>query len=87
MWFWFLSCLKTQFENTKLIFLKFADIDETSKGCCGTGTIEYGDSCKGLSTCTDPTKYVFWDAVHPTEKMYKIIADEALKSLSVELLS
>ncbi|XP_030972219.1 GDSL esterase/lipase At5g45950 [Quercus lobata] len=63
------------------------DIDETSKGCCGTGTVEYGDSCKGLSTCTDPTKYVFWDAVHPTQKMYKIIANEALKSLSAELLS
>ncbi|KAK9267168.1 hypothetical protein L1049_009588 [Liquidambar formosana] len=56
-------------------------IVETSKGCCGTGTIEYGDTCRGLRTCNDPTKYVFWDAVHPTEKMYKILAEEALKSL------
>ncbi|KAG2687758.1 hypothetical protein I3760_09G065600 [Carya illinoinensis] len=63
------------------------DIKETAKGCCGTGVIEYGETCKGLSTCTDPTKYVFWDAVHPTEKMYKIIADEAVKSLSQELAS
>ncbi|KAM7525056.1 hypothetical protein LguiA_014958 [Lonicera macranthoides] len=54
---------------------------ETIKGCCGSGTIEYGDTCKGMSTCADPTKYVYWDAVHPTETMYKIIADEALNSL------
>ncbi|PON57394.1 Lipase [Trema orientale] len=60
-------------------------IEETSKGCCGTGTIEYGDSCKGLETCKDPTKYVFWDAVHPTQKMYKIIADEAVESVNANL--
>ncbi|KAG4945648.1 hypothetical protein AAZX31_15G076600 [Glycine max] len=51
-----------------------------SKGCVGTGTVEYGDSCKGMDTCSDPDKYVFWDAVHPTQKMYKIIADEATES-------
>ncbi|KAL5576643.1 hypothetical protein UlMin_018342 [Ulmus minor] len=62
-------------------------LEETSKGCCGSGTIEYGDSCKGMNTCSDPTKYVFWDAVHPTEKMYKILADEALESVKVQLLS
>ncbi|KAL6129993.1 hypothetical protein ACLB2K_068375 [Fragaria x ananassa] len=56
-------------------------LSETSKGCCGTGTIEFGESCRGLKTCIDPSKYVFWDAVHPTEKMYKIIAEKALQSL------
>ncbi|KDP21040.1 hypothetical protein JCGZ_21511 [Jatropha curcas] len=59
---------------------------ETSKGCCGSGTIEYGDSCRGLSTCTDASEYAFWDAVHPTEKMYQILATEALKSLNEALL-
>ena len=62
-------------------------LEETSKGCCGTGTIEYGDSCRGLETCKDPTKYVFWDAVHPTQKMYKIIADEALESVNANLFT
>ncbi|TKY71787.1 GDSL esterase/lipase [Spatholobus suberectus] len=57
---------------------------EGSKGCVGTGTVEYGDSCKGASTCSDPDKYVFWDAVHPTQKMYKIIADEAIESFLKE---
>ncbi|XP_024024764.1 GDSL esterase/lipase At5g45950 [Morus notabilis] len=61
-------------------------LTETSKGCCGTGTIEYGDSCRGMATCNDPTKYVFWDAVHPTEKMYKIIAEEAVESVNSNLL-
>lgn len=60
---------------------------ETSKGCCGTGTIEYGDTCKGLTTCSEPEKYVFWDAVHPTEKMYKIVALEALALIGENVLS
>ncbi|XP_055806471.1 GDSL esterase/lipase At5g45950 [Solanum dulcamara] len=59
---------------------------ETSKGCCGTGTTEYGESCKGLKTCGDRTKFVFWDAVHPSEKMFKIIANEALKAINIDLL-
>ncbi|XP_076917076.1 GDSL esterase/lipase At5g45950-like [Bidens hawaiensis] len=54
---------------------------ETSKGCCGTGTYEYGISCKGMDACADRDKYLFWDAVHPTAKMYKIVADGALSSI------
>lgn len=60
---------------------------EGSKGCCGTGTTEYGDTCGGMSTCSDADKYVFWDAVHPTEKIYKIIADAAIESIARELIS
>ncbi|XP_044495844.1 GDSL esterase/lipase At5g45950 [Mangifera indica] len=59
---------------------------EATKGCCGTGTIEYGNTCKGLSVCEDPSKYVFWDAVHPTQKMYRIIAQAGLKSLNENVL-
>ncbi|KAI3742847.1 hypothetical protein L1987_60543 [Smallanthus sonchifolius] len=58
---------------------------ETSKGCCGTGTFEYGITCKGLDTCVDHDKFLFWDAVHPTERMYKIVADEALSSIIANL--
>ncbi|KAL4279493.1 hypothetical protein GQ457_03G036550 [Hibiscus cannabinus] len=60
---------------------------ETAKGCCGTGTVEYGDTCKGMSTCGDASKYVFWDAVHPTERMYEIIAGQAIDSLRKQLLA
>ena len=66
---------------------KLAGFKETSKGCCGSGLVEYGDTCRGMSTCADPTEYVFWDAVHPTEKMYAMIAVEALKSLSENMLN
>ncbi|KAF6155946.1 hypothetical protein GIB67_039277 [Kingdonia uniflora] len=54
----------------------------TAKGCCGSGEIEFGDTCRGMKTCEDPTKYVFWDAVHPTEKMYSIIAENAINSVA-----
>ncbi|PIN10423.1 hypothetical protein CDL12_16986 [Handroanthus impetiginosus] len=59
---------------------------EPMKGCCGSGTYEYGNTCKNLTTCLDRTKYVYWDAVHLTEKMYKIIADNALNVLFNHLL-
>ncbi|KAL3851369.1 hypothetical protein ACJIZ3_013251 [Penstemon smallii] len=52
---------------------------EPLKGCCGSGTYEYGPTCKDLNTCPDRTKYIFWDAVHLTESMYKIIAEKALE--------
>ncbi|WCJ27131.1 GDSL esterase/lipase At5g45950 [Euphorbia peplus] len=65
---------------------KLYGLEEVSKGCCGSGTIEYGDSCRGMSTCKDPSKYVFWDAVHPTQKMYQIIADAAIQSFNEALL-
>ncbi|KAL0398522.1 UNVERIFIED_CONTAM: GDSL esterase/lipase [Sesamum radiatum] len=52
---------------------------EALKGCCGSGAYEYGITCKHMSTCSDRTKYVFWDAIHPTERMYKILADGALE--------
>ncbi|KAJ6402145.1 hypothetical protein OIU84_014266 [Salix udensis] len=68
------------------LFVYSAGLVETSKGCCGSGTIEYGDTCKGLTTCADPSKYAFWDAVHPTEKMYRILAGEAIESLSETLI-
>ncbi|KAL8192139.1 hypothetical protein R6Q57_028001 [Mikania cordata] len=53
---------------------------EASKGCCGSG-LDFGQTCKGLPTCVDRSKYVYWDAVHFTEEMYKIISEEALKTL------
>ncbi|KAL4563267.1 hypothetical protein LXL04_027307 [Taraxacum kok-saghyz] len=56
--------------------LKYGFI-ETEKGCCGDGLTEYGTSLKGLSMCTNHSKYIYWDAVHFTESMYYIIADEA----------
>ncbi|XP_023743865.1 GDSL esterase/lipase At5g45950 [Lactuca sativa] len=55
---------------------------EVKKGCCGSGLTEFGTSLKGLGTCMDHSTYIYWDAVHFTEKMYYVIADEVVKSMS-----
>lgn len=78
--------MRNETDVIKLISQKMAGLTETSKGCCGTGVIEYGDTCRGLSTCEDARKYVFWDAVHPTQKMYQIIARQALESVDANIL-
>ncbi|GMP51077.1 hypothetical protein CsSME_00017448 [Camellia sinensis var. sinensis] len=45
-----------------------------NKGCCGTGLYEIGRKCNQTTpVCADTSKYVFWDAAHPTEKTYGII--------------
>ncbi|GAB2260096.1 hypothetical protein Droror1_Dr00010951 [Drosera rotundifolia] len=46
------------------------------KGCCGTGLFEEGPLCNIFSTlisCPNASKYVFWDASHPTQAAYNII--------------
>ncbi|XP_006646771.3 GDSL esterase/lipase At5g45950-like [Oryza brachyantha] len=53
-------------------------LTETSRGCCGTGVIEVGQTCRGRKTCTHPSKYMYWDAAHHTERMNQIITDEAI---------
>ncbi|KAL6987753.1 hypothetical protein U1Q18_013501 [Sarracenia purpurea var. burkii] len=46
---------------------------EVNKGCCGTGLYEIGTACNETSTvCLDSSKYVFWDAAHPSEKSYEL---------------
>ncbi|CAJ2658912.1 unnamed protein product [Trifolium pratense] len=46
----------------------FEDIDS---GCCGSGIIEATYLCNKFSNlCPDPSKYMFWDSIHPTEKAY-----------------
>jgi phospholipase/lecithinase/hemolysin len=46
----------------------FEDIDS---GCCGSGYIEASILCNKISSvCPDPSKYMFWDSIHPTEKAY-----------------
>lgn len=66
--------------------LNWAGFAVSSKGCCGTGQFEFGNLCKGQRTCAEPNQYIFWDAVHPTEKMYRLIADEVLSSVVNEVV-
>ncbi|XP_057247272.1 GDSL esterase/lipase At5g45960 [Beta vulgaris subsp. vulgaris] len=49
------------------------------KGCCGTGLFEGAIACNSLlPICNDRSKYVFWDAIHPTERSYYFLY-EALR--------
>jgi hypothetical protein len=54
-------------------------------GCCGTGTYEMGYSCGAWSaalggTCPDADRYVFWEAVHPTEHASRLVAEHLMNS-------
>ncbi|KAF7811425.1 GDSL esterase/lipase [Senna tora] len=46
--------------------------DVVDSGCCGSGYIEASFLCNHISSvCSDPSKYVFWDSIHPTQKAYQ----------------
>nr|ACF84513.1 unknown [Zea mays] len=56
-------------------------LTEVSRGCCGSGVIEVGQTCRGRRTCGDPSKYLYWDAVHPTERTNQVIANMMMDSI------
>ncbi|KAE9457942.1 hypothetical protein C3L33_10151, partial [Rhododendron williamsianum] len=78
---------KVVFSNPYFIFLQiirrpsFYGFDVSSVACCATGMFEMGYMCNRYTafTCTDASKYVFWDAFHPTEKTNSIISDHLVK--------
>ncbi|CAN0871947.1 GDSL esterase/lipase At5g42170 [Linum grandiflorum] len=45
------------------------------EGCCGTGLIEASILCNKMSpfTCKNTFGFVFWDSVHPTERVYRFL--------------
>ncbi|KAL5722222.1 hypothetical protein ACHQM5_005768 [Ranunculus cassubicifolius] len=56
--------------------LKYGFNKDSTKGCCGTGIIEIGDQCTSkVPTCRDASKYVFFDAIHPTQATYRVLAN------------
>ncbi|CAK7349054.1 unnamed protein product [Dovyalis caffra] len=75
------------FSNPYFIFMQIIrrpslyGFESTSVACCATGMYEMGYACaqNGLMTCTDASKYVFWDAFHPTQKTNQIIANYVVK--------
>ncbi|KAJ1704220.1 hypothetical protein LUZ63_003999 [Rhynchospora breviuscula] len=53
------------------------------KGCCGVGRNNGQITCLPYQTpCQDRTKYLFWDAFHPTEAANLIYAKKAYSSAS-----
>ncbi|XP_042500797.1 GDSL esterase/lipase EXL3-like [Macadamia integrifolia] len=57
--------------------------EEATRGCCGTGIIEVAIVlCNGNPfTCTNSSKYIFWDSYHPTERAYKVILTPIFNNL------
>lgn len=68
--------------NLKIDLIINAGLEETSRGCCGTGLLEAGPLCEPSSrTCDDVSKYLFFDSVHPSQKAYSVIARSTLQKL------
>ncbi|KAL5715857.1 hypothetical protein ACHQM5_017621 [Ranunculus cassubicifolius] len=48
--------------------------EEWRRGCCGTGLLELGFLCSQISpVCPNPSKFIWWDSVHPTERVYYLL--------------
>lgn len=53
-------------------------LEEVSRGCCSFGRVETAILCNPLDgplSCKDPSKFMFWDSFHPTQNVYKVLAD------------
>jgi len=50
---------------------------ETRRACCGEGLLAITSFCnaQSLGTCSDPSTYIFFDSMHPTETVYKAVAE------------
>lgn len=60
-------------------------VENVKAGCCGvTGVFEMGYMCgagaRSPLTCTDASKFAFWDAIHPTERLHRAIADAKMNT-------
>ncbi|TVU10928.1 hypothetical protein EJB05_44483, partial [Eragrostis curvula] len=56
--------------------------ENSVRGCCGTGYVEAGVLCSLNSalTCDNADKHVFFDAVHPSERAYEMVAKAILNA-------
>ncbi|GMI96923.1 hypothetical protein like AT1G06990 [Hibiscus trionum] len=49
---------------------------ETDRGCCGTGLVEASVLCNSETPmCEEPSEFLFWDSIHPSEAAYKALSD------------
>ncbi|TKY56891.1 GDSL esterase/lipase [Spatholobus suberectus] len=61
---------------------------QTLQGCCGTGLLEMGPVCNVLDlTCPDPSKFLFWDAVHLTDAGNYVLAQSGRQTVLPYLTS
>ncbi|XP_072975273.1 GDSL esterase/lipase At2g40250-like [Typha angustifolia] len=61
---------------------------ETTRGCCGSGLFEMGPLCNSRSlTCPSPSKFMFWDSVHPSQATYKALADHFMRTVLAQFIN
>ncbi|KAK1666051.1 hypothetical protein QYE76_054219 [Lolium multiflorum] len=60
----------------KFRYIYVGRITNALLACCGNQTVACGKP--GCSVCDDPSTYGSWDGTHPTEAVYKVIADGVL---------
>lgn len=50
---------------------------EARRACCGEGLLSTAGFCNkdSVGTCTDASKYVFFDSLHPTSSVYRLVAE------------
>ncbi|KAL1816468.1 hypothetical protein ACET3Z_019042 [Daucus carota] len=50
--------------------------------CCGDGILAMGPACNSLvPRCSNPSNHFFWDAVHPTETVYRYMSDYLIRNV------
>ncbi|KAG2537915.1 hypothetical protein PVAP13_9NG323000 [Panicum virgatum] len=54
--------------------------DVINRGCCGTGVFEVTLMCNRYTAhaCRDPSKFLFWDTYHLTERGYELLMQQII---------
>ena len=60
-----------------------APLPMNAKGRCGRNYIPAGSSTPvPYNECNEPNSYAYWDYAHPSQALYKVIADDSIKLLN-----
>ncbi|XP_048335691.2 GDSL esterase/lipase EXL3-like [Ziziphus jujuba] len=88
-----IASINNKFPEARLVYLDFYNpllflirdpasygFEEATKGCCGTGNLEVSILCNPytINSCSDASKYIFWDSYHPSEKAYVLLVNRVL---------
>ncbi|KAK1666053.1 hypothetical protein QYE76_054212 [Lolium multiflorum] len=68
--------LALHFSMASFKLMNSSRITNALVACCGNQTVACGKP--GCTVCDDPSTYGSWDGTHPTEAVYKVIADGVL---------
>ncbi|ONK77121.1 uncharacterized protein A4U43_C02F3310 [Asparagus officinalis] len=60
--------------------------EEAKRGCCGSGLMEVGPLCNIMSpVCKNVSSFVFFDAIHPSERIYRFVTDHIMNNVIPQL--